>query len=227
MKYSFDTVKSFMFLCGEATANFLSPPRCAYCKVFLDTRTIFCSRCFLMIKPIVSKDVHLTQKYRMNVLAVSDYQEPLRSLILAKGRSDKLASEQLGELIWSMTHLSTIPCDYLVPVPLHWMRFANRGFNQAEEIAKVLAQKSGKPLSHLLTRSKQTAFQYGLRQKERHSNVHQVFTLNVKDRSLYKGKHLVLVDDLLTTGATVCSAAHQLRLLRPASISVVVACRVV
>lgn len=208
--------------------NLISPPQCCHCKKYLQERTVFCSDCFKKIKPIVSKTVQLTATKTAQVFAVSDYQEPLRSLVLAKNYENRVASRQLGQLIWDITYLKNIPFDYLVPTPLHWTRYASRGFNQAHEIAQVLSQKSGKPVAPLVRRAAKTAFQFKLTAEERAQNVKDVFVLNEHiDGALYKDKHLVLIDDLFTTGSTARGAAKELLKLKPASITLVVACRVV
>ena len=114
-----------------------------------------------------------------------------------------------------------------VPIPLHWTRFAWRGYNQADEIAQVLAQKRGKPVVHLLQRIQRTRYQAELESPQRKENVKKAFTLRVADKNLYQDKHIILVDDLMTTGATLQAAAKELFKLKPASITAVVVCRVI
>ncbi len=118
----------------------------------MQKRTVFCDECIPLITPVVSVVLPITKKYSMKVFAVSAYKPPLKSLILAKGRSDIVASRELGQLIWDRTYIKHAPIDYFVPIPLHWTRFAKRGFNQAEEMAKVLSQQSSKPVEPLLKR---------------------------------------------------------------------------
>ncbi len=180
-----------------------------------------------MIKPIVSTMLPITKRYKIKVLAISGYQEPLKSLILAKGWSNIVASYQLGELIWDQTYVKNMPIDYLVPVPLHWTRFARRGYNQAQEIAQILAQKSGKKVAHLLKRTQRTVQQSKLEQEKRQKNVKGAFALSVNNKKDFYKKHIVLVDDLMTTGATLQAASRELLKLKPASLIAVVACRVV
>ena len=206
---------------------FLAPPQCTGCALFLTMRELLCSSCRARIMPIVSKDLIITQKYTMKVLAIGDYQEPLKNLILAKKYGNIAAATALGELIWYMTYVAAIECDYIIPVPLHWTRFAKRGYNQADEMADVLSRHMKRPKINLLRRIKMTAFQSALKHEERLPNVQDAFVLTCKDKEKYQGKHLILVDDLMTTGATLHAAARQLRDLNPASITAVVACRVV
>ena len=205
----------------------LAPPLCVCCKMFLDVRDTFCKGCANLIHPIVSRKLLITKTRVITVLAISDYKEPLKSLILAKGRFDIVASHQLGALIWQTTHLKNMPFDYIVPIPLHWTRYARRGYNQADEMAKVLAQKSGKPIVHVLSRARRTVYQSELTQDKRVENVKDVFACSPINTTQYRDAHILLVDDLMTTGATLRAAARELLRLRPASITAVVACRVV
>jgi ComF family protein len=165
----------------------------------------------------------------MKVIAISAYNDPIRPLILAKRRSDRSAGRLLGKLIYDLTIFPTIDADYIVPVPLYWSRYAQRGFNQAEEMAKVLAQKKGIPMVKLVRRIKKTKYQAGLSAQQRILNVHKAFELSgkINDMGCYANKHIIIVDDLLTTGSTIKAVARVLLRLNPASITVVVAARVV
>lgn len=211
----------------DSLFNIIAPPYCVSCKKFLQERDPLCYECLRSIQPIVSILVPITSTKSMKVLAVSDYQLPLKKLIWAKRYGKRVASKQLGELIWQMTYVQKATFDVIVPVPLHWTRYAWRGYNQAEEIGNVIAQKSGKPLEHLLWRTQRTAFQSTLKKSQRAQNIHHIFALNKIDREYYRDKHILLVDDLLTTGATMREAARVLLTLRPASITGIVGCRVV
>lgn len=204
----------------------IAPPFCAYCKSFLNTRSVFCMQCHDMISPIVSVQLHITKSQSMTVLAIADYQEPLKSLLLSKSWSDITACSQLGQLIWKMTYFKHMPCDFLVPVPLHWMRHAKRGYNQAHEIAKALELERNVPVTNILKRVKNTPFQSSLAAELRASNVKEAFELKSSTNvSLYENKHLVLVDDLMTTGSTLIACAKQLLPLNPASVVAVVVSR--
>jgi len=205
----------------------LSPPCCAYCKDYLDKRAVFCAPCEEKLQPVVSIMMPVTATKSVKVFAAAAYKEPIKTLIMAKSWSDHVASIHLAHIIWDHTDLKSVKFDYVVPVPLHWARFAKRGFNQAQEIAHVLAKKSGTVCVSLLKRHKRTPFQSVLKSSQRMANVADAFVLNKIDASVYKDKHLVLVDDLLTTGSTIRAAAKILLELKPASITVVVACRVI
>ncbi len=111
-----------------------------------------CDACIAMIQPVVTINIPITKTCSVKVYAISRYQEPLCSLIRAKHVRDIVASTELGELLWQMTHISSLSFDYLIPIPLHWTRYAWRGFNQADEIARVISRHSGKPVVHILKR---------------------------------------------------------------------------
>ncbi len=215
--------------------NILSPPRCSWCMILLShdlfsdnlfsDNTVFCAECVQKIDPVVSSSLVVSGK-TIKVFAVSAYKEPLRSLILAKSRSSISASRHLGQLMLERTAIKYAQIDYVIPIPLFWTRFAYRGYNQAYEMASVVAAGIGKSVVKGLKRAQYTRFQSLLTHAERAKNVAEVFSL-VGDGSIYKNKHILLVDDLLTTGATVQSAARVLLKYKPASITVLVACRVV
>ncbi len=216
----------FMHSMYKVPSMFLFPSCCAFCKSILDERAIFCIHCQNMIRPVVSTSIPIGKQYSLTIHAIAEYREPLRPLILAKGWSDIIAAYQLGELMWQHTNFKNIPADYLIPVPLHWTRFAWRGYNQAEEMAKVLGAKRNIPVATIVRRVKKTRFQSSLSAEDRQRNVAEAFVLTDNDENLYRGKHLVLVDDLYTTGATIRETAKALTALKPASMAAVVPCRV-
>lgn len=204
----------------------IAPPFCAFCKNFLSTDTVFCGRCFDKIQPVVSTTLPITQKYQAKVFAVSTYKEPVRSLILAKNYHNIIASKQLAHLMWQYTYIKNIEFDYIVPVPLHWTRFAKRGFNQTQEMAHYLSKLSGKPVADILYRNKKTAFQAQLDKKKRLTNVNRAFSFKtIVDRVAYKNKTFLVVDDLLTTGATLKSVCRVLVDLKPKELIAVVGAR--
>lgn len=217
---------NFQFHFIDKLLHLLSPPACAYCDTALPQRTILCTPCMARIERVVSLSLSLTSTIVMPVHAVGAYQDPLRSLILSKNFGNRAACKQLGSLVWEETLLRQVPFDYVVPIPLHWTRYARRGYNQAEVIARELALLSGCKMSNALRRIRRTPFQAGLNVAERGVNVHAAFTLAPSAQEL-AGKHIVLVDDLATTGSTLKEAGKVLLHAQPASIIAVVVCRVV
>ena len=102
------------------------------------------------------------------------------------------------------------PKHLVVPIPLHSTRRQERGFNQAETIARAFCDVTGDRLSlRLLRRHRSTQPQFGLSARERSSNVQQAFVADACDRQRWP---ILLVDDIYTTGATVAAARQTLEL---------------
>ena len=96
----------------------------------------------------------------------------------------------------------------LIPVPLHGRRLRERGFNQAQELARILSARLSIPIdSHSLCRTRNTTAQSGLPKKERQRNIRNAFALTAKVAS----PHVAIIDDVMTTGLTVNEIAKILR----------------
>ncbi len=120
----------------------------------------------------------------------------------------------------------TADADVLVPVPLHRSRLVSRRFNQSVLIADQLSPLVGVPVArYAVQRVRRTPHQVGLRREERANNLHDAFA--VKDRAAIAGRHVVVVDDVLTTGATADALAWTLRGAGARSVRVAVFARVV
>lgn len=113
--------------------------------------------------------------------------------------------------------------DVIVPVPLHHKRLLWRGFNQSLEMSRILSKKIGKPLlSHTLIRTRNTAPQTRLGREERRDNIKNAFTA---DQARIRKKHVLLVDDVYTTGSTLRECARTLKRAGAAEINVLVLAR--
>lgn len=109
-------------------------------------------------------------------------------------------------LLDKVAHLEKPDC--LIALPLHPQRLKERGFNQAQEIALTLAKTLQIPLAaHMLSRSRNTEHQARLSEKARHRNMRGAFMAN----PAASAKHIVLVDDVMTTGASLDAAARALK----------------
>jgi ComF family protein len=118
--------------------------------------------------------------------------------------------------------------DVLVPVPLHWKRGWSRRYNQSGALARVIGRQTGVKLSsEALRRVRPTQQQIGLSRKERASNVQGAFKVAADRQSLIHGRRVVLIDDVLTSGATADACARALLRAKAASVDVLVFARVV
>ncbi len=128
------------------------------------------------------------------------YEDTLKKAInLLKFYGIKRLSKPLSEKILQMK----LPyVDLVIPVPLHKKRLRQREFNQSALLAKHIAKRMGIPLMlDSLIRSRNTMPQVGLNTKERKRNIRKAF--EIRDMEFIKGKSVMLVDDVYTTGATI------------------------
>ena len=115
------------------------------------------------------------------------------------------------------------PFDSIVPVPLHPTRLREREYNQAAELAKLLGKRTGKPVLNCLRRIRYTPTQTRFDRTERMENLRNAFNLG-KNSNVQK-KHLLLIDDVLTTGSTVDECSRVLREAVAASVRVMTVAR--
>jgi ComF family protein len=117
--------------------------------------------------------------------------------------------------------------DALVPVPLHWRRLWARRFNQSAMLAAAISAESGVPIAAAaLKRVKPTVQQVGLSRSERAQNVQGAFRVSPEGKPAVVGRRLVLVDDVLTSGATVDGCARALLRAGAANVDVLIFARV-
>jgi ComF family protein len=114
--------------------------------------------------------------------------------------------------------------DVVVPMPLHWMRQWTRGFNQSELLGRVVARRLNAPLRNALRRKRATSQQAGLTNSQRRKNVEGAFEL--RHGASVKDLHVLLVDDVLTTGATLGACAKVLKRAGAKRVSVLTLARV-
>lgn len=194
-------------LCCACRAHFFAPParRCVVCALTLsDSHANLCGTC-LQSPPAFDATV-----------VACDYAAPADILVKAlKFRARlplaDLFAQQLAQAM--ATQLSTRP-SLMVPVPLSEARLTERGFNQAAEIARSLARRTGIPLQlHLCARIRDTRPQAGLPVGERRVNMRGAFTtlLNASALAELRGQHVLLVDDVITTGHTLDELAACLK----------------
>jgi ComF family protein len=139
-------------------------------------------------------------------IAAFEYAFPIDKLIQAFKFSGQLALvNQLADAL--VPRINTRP-DHLIAMPLHPLRLRERGFNQSQLLAQRLAQSQGiSLLTNACTRTRNTLPQSSLHWQERGENMHGAFTCSTD----LSGKHIAIVDDVMTSGASIEELASTLR----------------
>ena len=155
------------------------------------------------------------------VYTFGSYEGPLRELVhLFKYKGMRPLARNFGDML-----ARAIPAgqqfDAIVPMPLHWWRRWTRGFNQSELLAREVSRRCGAPVVQAAGRKRHTESQAGLTNSKRRLNVRGAFTSRVR----LDGKHVLLVDDVFTTGATAGACARVLKRAGAARVSVLALAR--
>ncbi|CAN5893042.1 ComF family protein [soil metagenome] len=227
-------IPSSCALCGIAGETLL----CAACRhQYFDKIETRCQQCAI---PLETHDGHLVCGECLSrqpgfdyTVVASSYSAPLDQLILALkfGHrlalsalfSDLLRDAVLGDAMrrtasanGTQQHLPEILC----AVPLGPVRLSERGFNQSLEIAKLLAAQLGISIeAELLHRVRETARQSSLHPDDRQKNVRHAFSLNEQAIQRIQGKHIGVIDDVMTTGTTLHEIATLLKRFGAARVS--------
>jgi competence protein ComFC len=195
----------------ENLLNVLFPPKCVFCN---KTGSVFCPTCLAQCQ-ILEQNLYFlhirASNKKINVWSPFDYDGNVRQCIkLSKYGARRFAAlKTLSELGALYTHNMGIRFDdfIVVPIPLNKRKYRSRGFNQAEIIAEILANKFKLKLNaSILKRSKNTEVQFKFNRKARFENLKNAFEAN----PLAKSQKILLVDDICTTGATLSEAASVL-----------------
>jgi ComF family protein len=147
------------------------------------------------------------------VVLLGIYEGRLRDAVLRmKGSTGESLAENMGRVFGQCrkNRFSELRIDLVVPVPLHWRRAWQRGYNQAAAIAEQLAWVTGVPCSRgCLKRTRHTPQQLQPSSSARRANVRGAF--RVREGANLTGKRILLVDDVMTTGSTASEASRTLR----------------
>jgi ComF family protein len=156
------------------------------------------------------------------------FDEISRALVHALKYGDRLdLAPMMGRWVGHAGRELLAEADALVPVPLHWRRLWARRFNQSAMLATAISAESKVPVARTaLKRVKATAQQVGLTRSERALNVQGAFRVPPEGKAAVAGRRLVLVDDVLTSGATVDGCARALLRAGAANVDVLVFARV-
>lgn len=236
----------FIHQLGQRILDFLIPPICPICKKRILTQHGLCATCF--------SEIHFIDKpYCIKCGRPFEFDIPEEMLcgscckkepVFAKARSAFIYNSFSSQLILPFKHgdhLELTPLlthmlyragldlfddiDMITAVPLHRFRFMKRKYNQAGLLAKSLSQKIKKPyIPQALIRIRHTKSQGHMKAVERKKNVAKAFA--VKDTHLIKGKTILIIDDVFTTGATLNECAKTLLKAGATSIYVLTLARV-
>lgn len=207
---------------GRALLDLLYPPRCPGCGHLGD---LFCLACQARIEPLpassclrcggptaapgLCETCRDTASHLDAIYAAAVFAHPLRDAIHElKYNHGRALAVPLGRYMAAVWRERGLAADMIMPVPLHRGRQAERGYNQAALLARVLAAEIGVPIEErLLTRQRATAHQVGLGLADRKRNVADAFAC----QGDLAGRRVMLIDDVATTGATLEACAAVLR----------------
>ena len=187
----------------------------------------FCDRCGMPLVELDDPCAHCSGKgvpHFERIVRLGVFHDPLKHMIhqmkyhrrwpIAQMLGKRLVEHERAKALLSET-------DVLVSVPLHPFRQISRGYNQAEVIARTIGKACDLPLAKPIIRVRRTPMQTAMpSQSQRLENMRDAFAL-VNDKYV-RGKHVVLIDDVTTTGATLQAAARALVEAKPASLCALV-----
>ena len=225
----------FPAVCGACGRSLNSEESafCSACRSILTTDLFpTCPRCAAGVGPHAAvedgcsqcRDSHFQFE---QAIRLGPYDGLLRELVLRlKHSMGETLAELLGEL-WAenaQARLREVGADVVIPVPLHWWRRFRRGYNQSEALASMLAARLQVPCRpRWLRRIRHTPQQTAQTPSERKENVRGAF--RAQSWARLRGKAVLLVDDVLTTGSTCNEAARALRAAGAARVVVAVLAR--
>ncbi|MEM6386036.1 MAG: ComF family protein [Pseudomonadota bacterium] len=192
-------------LCGECWAQtpFLDGLVCDTCGVSLpgsEGERVLCDECLAAPWP-----------WRAGRAAVS-YKDLGRRVVLSLKHSDRLDLVPACASWMSRAGNQILPEDaVLVPVPAHWTRLLTRRYNQAVELSRGLAQKTGlEYVPDALQRARRTPKQDGMTFEERYANLRDAIRPNEKRIERLRGRPVCIIDDVMTSGATLTASTDAL-----------------
>lgn len=203
---------------------------CHLCQARFAQRAARCQRCALPWSgPGPCGHCLRDPPAHQHAVAWADYAFPWDRLIARlKFQNQPELARPLGQLLaQAVSRPAQRPRpDWVLPIPLSPARLAERGYNQAWALARQVAQTLGLPAqAGVLQRWRDGAHQVGASRAQRLQNLQDAFGLPAEARQIVAGRHLALVDDVLTTGVTAAAASQVLLRAGAASVQVWVLCR--
>ncbi|WP_201859559.1 ComF family protein [Microvirga soli] len=233
----------------RSALGLLYPPTCIACQAATGEPHTLCAACWSGMRfierpycerlgtpfsvdlgqPVLSPAAIADPPVFQRARAVAEYDGTASLLVHRLKYNDRLELAQaLGGMMTRAGAELLADADVIVPVPLHRWRLWWRRFNQAMALAKAVSAESGIPCDpFLLARVKHTQRQVGLTKAQRQENLQGAFRVSVEAKARLQGKRVLLVDDVLTTGATANAASRALLRGGAASVDVLAFARVV
>jgi ComF family protein len=186
-------------------------PQCPLCQ--RSSPVLLCSSCQTQFFDCALPQEQQFDRTQPQVLAWGRYGDGLKRLLaLLKYERQGAIAEVFGQTLaeaWLAHHLPRLP---VVPIPLHPHKQQQRGYNQAEWIARSFCRYTGSPLlAQGLLRQRDTLPMFGLAPGERRTNLQEAFALNPRMQSRRPRAPILLIDDIYTTGTTIQAASQTLR----------------
>ena len=215
---------------SKATFQLFFPNQCGACSRDLEIKEEYlCLHCKQEMN-FISSDAHAQKLLEsvfkgrielVNIWSLFEYKEDGNTRHIPhkiKYNGHKNLGIHMGRMLGeSLTNDHNI--DLIIPLPLHYKKERLRGFNQSDLIAQGVAEKIGKPIHlNIIKRIKYNQSQTKFSKYDRWDNVREIFDLERPE--LIENKHVLLIDDVLTTGATLESAAQEISKAKNTRISI-------
>ncbi len=210
------TTESSAILCGDCNIKLnalVSAPSCDRCALPIHSHGAPCPHC------VGGGIPHYERVVRLGV-----FEDPLKHLIhqtkyhrrwpLGEFLADRLLDTERAKGLLTQT-------DVLIPVPLHLRRHVSRGYNQADVIARRLGARCKIPVIHAVRRVRNTESQTHLSHADRIANIRGAFAPTRAAKKI-RDKHVIVIDDVFTVGATMNEMARVLKQAEPASLCAMV-----
>lgn len=192
-------------MCGLANPDYrLLCPECDQALPRLSLQPFLCRCCALPLAsdaPVCGKCLHKPPAFTQSSIAFS-YTHPLDFLIHQFKYRRQLSSGKLLARLLAETCQTSARPDFLVPVPIHWRKRWQRGFNQSELMAYWVGKQLDIPVLPACQQTRYHHSQKGLSRAERLKNLRQSFSIKPGIKRKIDGAHIALIDDVVTTTAT-------------------------